>query len=321
MPYDPQDAAKASTVFAPGLMKGKTIFVTGGGSGIGLGICMAYAELGANVGICGRTESKLAAAAEAIRRAGAADVMYVQADVRDPDQCIAAVDAAGAKFGKIDVFVNNAAGNFMSLAEDVSPNAFSTVIDIDLRGTFHMAKAALPWLRKAAAGGTGACMLAISATLYYTASPFQGHAAAAKAGIDSLTKTLAAEWSDDGIRVVSIAPGPIADTEGGPTGRVFGSAGAGKEKTGAPNVRVTCPLGRYGRTDDIANTAVFLGSPGGSFITGTNIVVDGLQWQATGAAAMLGMKDQLRAAMKAQKEGRERGSGSKGHAGDKQAKL
>lgn len=317
MPFDPQDAEEASAVFAPGLMKGKTIFVTGGGSGIGLGICLAFAQLGANVGICGRTEGKLAEAAEAIRRAGAADVMYAKADVRNPDDCIAAVDAAGAKFGKIDVFVNNAAGNFMSLAEDVSPNAFSTVIDIDLRGTFHMAKAALPWLRKAAAGGTGACMLAISATLYYTASPFQGHAAAAKAGIDSLTKTLAAEWSDDGIRVVSIAPGPIADTEGGPTGRVFGAAGAGKK----PNVRVTCPLGRFGRTADIANTAVFLASPGGSFITGTNIVVDGLQWQATGAAAMLGMKDQIRAAMKAQKEGRERGSGSKGHAADNQSKL
>lgn len=320
MPFDPQDAAEASAVFAPGLMKGKTLFVTGGGSGIGLGICLAFAQLGANVGICGRTEGKLAEAAEAIRRAGAADVIYVKADVRKPDECIAAVDAAGAKFGKIDVFVNNAAGNFMSLAEDVSPNAFSTVIDIDLRGTFHMAKAALPWLRKAAANGTGACMLAISATLYYTASPFQGHAAAAKAGIDSLTKTLAAEWSDDGIRVVSIAPGPIADTEGGPTGRVFGSAGAGK-KGGTPNIRVTCPLGRFGRTSDIANTAVFLASPGGSFITGTNIVVDGLQWQATGAAAMLGMKDQIRAAMKAQKEGRERGSGSKGHDADKQAKL
>merc|ERR1719174_3471273 len=124
-----------------------------------------------------------------------------------------------------------------------------------------------------------------SATLYYTASPFQGHAAAAKAGIDSLTKTLAAEWSDDGIRVVSIAPGPIADTEGGPTGRVFGSAGAGKR-----NVRATVPLGRFGTTDDIANTAVFLASPGGNFITGTNIVVDGLQWQALGVTPMLAQK-------------------------------
>merc|ERR1712232_1352512 len=203
-------------------MGDKVLFVTGGGSGIGLGICLAFARLAAKVAICGRTESKLSEAVEAIRRAGAADVFYATADVRNFEACEAAVNAAGSKWGKIDVFVNNAAGNFMSLLEDVSPNAFSTVIDIDLRGTFHMSKAALPWLRKAAANGAGALMLSISATLYYTAMPFQGHAAAAKAAIDSLTKTFAAEWSEDGIRVVSIAPGPIADTEVGPTGRVFG---------------------------------------------------------------------------------------------------
>merc|ERR1712217_633353 len=102
-------------------------------------------------------------------------------------------------------------------------------------------KAAIPWLREASKNGDGALMIAISATLYYTAMPFQGHAAAAKAAIDSLTKTFAAEWAEDGIRVVSIAPGPIADTEGGPTGRVFNSAGAGQR-----DVRSTVPLGRYG---------------------------------------------------------------------------
>merc|ERR1719174_551576 len=149
-----------------------------------------------------------------------------------------------------------------------------------------------------------------SATLYYTAMPFQGHAAAAKAGIDSLTKTLAAEWSEDGIRVVSIAPGPIADTEGGPSGRVFGSAGAGKQ-----DPRNTVPLGRYGTTDDIANTAVFLASAGGSFITGTNIVVDGLQWQASGVSPMLAHKEKIRSAMQAQRDGHQRGAGSKGHTG------
>merc|ERR1712125_149577 len=223
---------------------------------------------------------------------------------------------AGHKWGKVDVFVNNAAGNFMSLLEDVTQNAFSTVVDIDLRGTFHMSKAALPWLREAAKDGGGATMLAISATLYYTAMPFQGHAAAAKAGIDSLTKTFAAEWSEDGIRVVSIAPGPIENTEGGPSGRVFGSAGSAQR-----NVRQTVPLGRYGTVDDIANTAIFLASPGGNFITGTNVVVDGLQWQATGVSGMLQMKDKIRSAMLKQKESRERGSGSKGHAADKQSKL
>lgn len=316
MPVAPEPSGRATDIFAPSLMKDKVIFVTGGGSGIGLGICLAFAGLGARVGICGRTESKLKAAAEAISRAGAAEVMYTSADVRKPEDCARAAGEVGARWGKIDVLVNNAAGNFMSLAEDLSPKAFSTVIDIDLRGTFHMALAALPFLRKAAENGRGATMIQISATLHYQASPFQGHAAAAKAGIDSLTRTWAAEWAEDGIRVCSIAPGPIENTEGGPTGRVFGAAGGGKM-----NVRSMVPLGRFGTTDDIANTAVFLASPAGSFITGTAIVVDGLQWQATGASGMLSMKGKIRAAMKQQVNSREKGSGSKGHEGDKQAKL
>jgi len=316
MVYTPNPGAAADAIFAPGLMKGKVIFVTGGGSGIGLGMCISFAKLGAKVAICGRTESKLAAAATAISRAGAEDVMYKVADVRKPEDCQAACEAVGARWGKMDVFVANAAGNFMSLAEDVSFHAFQTVLDIDLRGTFNMAKCALPWLREAAKDGSGALMLATSATLHYQAAPFQGHAAAAKAGIDSLCKTLAAEWSDDGIRVNSIAPGPIADTEGGPTGRVFGAAGAAKK-----DIRMTVPLGRYGTVDDIANAAIFLASAGGSFITGTAIVVDGLQWMATSVPGFMSRKEMIRTAMAKQKEGRKRGEGSKGHAGDLQAKL
>jgi len=317
MPVDPAPSAKSNEIFAPGLMKGKVIFVTGGGSGIGLGICLGFARLGARVAICGRTEKKLEEAAAAIRRAGAEDVLYAKADVRNPEDMVAAANMVGEKWGKIDVLVSNAAGNFMSLQEDLSPKAFATVMDIDLRGTFHTAQAGLPWLRKASQSGAGGLMISISATLYYTATPFQGHAAAAKAGIDSLTKTFAAEWSDDGIRVVSIAPGPIAGTEGGPTGRVFGEASGGK----VPNVRSMVPLGRFGTVDDIANTALFLASPGGNFISGTNIVVDGMQWQAVGIAPMLAMKDHIRGAMQKQKEGRVRGSGSKGHDADKQSKL
>lgn len=312
------------------------MFVTGGGSGIGLGICLAFASLGARVAICGRTVSKLQVASEAISRAGASDVLFARADVQKPEECEAAVNMVGEKWGKIDVFVNNAAGNFMSLSEDLSPHAFETVIGIDLRGSFHMARAALPWLREAASGGQGAVLLQISATLHYVAMPFQSHAAAAKAGIDSLTKTLAAEWAEDGIRVVSIAPGPIADTEGGPTGRVFGQATSGGGSmlvraalwvlnlfvdTDQMTTRFFVPIGRYGTTDDIANTAVFLASPAGSFITGTNVVVDGLQWQATGASLILAIKKQMRAAMLKQRAGHLRSSGSQGHARDLQAKL
>lgn len=307
---------RANEVFLPGLMKGKVILVTGGGSGIGLGICIAFAGLGARVAVCGRTESKLKEAVGVISRAGASEVMYMSADVRKPDECATVVSEIDARWGKIDVLVNNAAGNFMSLAEDLSPNAFSTVIDIDLRGSFHMALAALPLLRKAARETNGATVIQISATLQYQASPFQGHAAAAKAGVDALTRTWAAEWAEDAVRVVGIAPGPIEDTEGGPTGRVFGAAGGGRA-----DVRSIVPLGRFGTTDDIANAAVFLASPAGSFITGTTIVVDGLQWQATGAAGMLMRKEKIRSAMRKQMGSRERGSGSRGHEGDRQAKL
>ncbi|CAK0791274.1 unnamed protein product [Prorocentrum cordatum] len=315
MPVPPAPSARSDAVFAPGLMQGKVLFVSGGGSGIGLGICLAFARLGARVAICGRTEAKLQEASEAIRRAGAPEAMFVRADVRDPEAMKAAADAVGQRWGKIDVFVSNAAGNFMSLAEDMTPKAFATVLDIDLRGTFHGAQAALPWLRRASADGSGAIMISTSATLQYKAMPFQGHAAAAKAGIDSLTKTLAAEWSHDGIRVVSIAPGPIENTEGGPTGRVFGAL------AGRQDVRRVCPLGRYGTTDDIANTAVFLASAGGNYITGTNVVVDGLNWQASGAADALAVKDKIRAAMQQQRDSRARGSGSKGHEADKQSRL
>merc|ERR1712178_233699 len=122
------------------------------------------------------------------------------------------------------------------------------------------------------------------------------------AGIDSLTRTLAAEWAADGIRVCSIAPGPISGTEGGPDGRVFGAGAQATED----RTRQICPLGRYGTVDDIANTALFLASPAGTFITGTNIVVDGLQWQMTGAG-------KIRSLMRKQKEGRSRGEGSKGY--------
>jgi len=302
MPVTPQPAVGATQVFAPGLMRDKVLFVTGGAGGIGQGICRAFAQLGAKIAICGRTEKKLAAFGAELQKLGG-DVMWVRADVRNTGDCKAAVDAVGQKWGKIDVLVNNAAGNFMSLAEDMTANAFKTVIDIDLSGTFNMSVASLPWLRKAAATGHGATVVNITATLHYTACPFQSHAASAKAGIDSLTRTLAGEWAEDGIRVVGVAPGPIAGTEGGPTGRVFGSLG------GKASIRAACPMGRYGEVEDIANACVFLSSAGGSFVTGETLVVDGLQWQTTGAAPRLMAKKHLRAAMAKQRDSRKKGSG------------
>eukprot|EP00755_Sulcionema_specki_P005495 Sspe_Gene.32917::Locus_16113_Transcript_1_1_Confidence_1.000_Length_1948::g.32917::m.32917/K13237/DECR2; peroxisomal 2,4-dienoyl-CoA reductase len=284
-------APNSLDVFSKDLMKGKVVFVTGGGSGIGLGMAKGFAKHGAKVAICGRTESKLIKAVEELKEAGAVEAMWVKADVRDPAQCEAATAAVGEKWGVINVLINNAAGNFMSLLEDMSAKAFQTVLDIDLKGVFNMSRAALPWLKKA---NGGSVVLNISATLQYRAMPFQGHAAAAKAAIDVLTNTMGVEWADYGIRAVGIAPGPISGTEGGPTGRVFGEFGMAKMDT-----RFSVPVGRYGETQDIANVALFLASPAASWITSTTIAIDGANWHAAGP--FLVAKDRIRKAMQAQR--------------------
>ena len=268
-------AVPSSDVFSKDLMVGKVVLITGGGSGIGLGIAKTFARHGAKIAICGRTESKLQKAVEEIKAAGAIDTFYTTVDVRDIELCDRATALIAKKWGCIDVLVNCAAGNFLSLAQDLSSKAYQTVIDIDLRGTFNMSKAALPHLSQASNGAT---VINISATLQYTATPFQSHAASAKAGIDVLTQTLGIEWAEFGIRVVGIAPGPVAGTTGGPTGRVFG----GFMKNSGNDESIFCPVGRYGQIDDVANAALFLSSPAASWITSTTIVCDGGSWHNAG---------------------------------------
>eukprot|EP01060_Flectonema_neradi_P007678 TRINITY_DN15383_c0_g1_i1.p1 TRINITY_DN15383_c0_g1~~TRINITY_DN15383_c0_g1_i1.p1 ORF type:complete len:304 (+),score=58.48 TRINITY_DN15383_c0_g1_i1:63-974(+) len=280
-------AVPSMDVFAKDIMKNKVVLVTGGGSGIGLGIAKTFARHGAKVAICGRTESKLQKAIPEIQAEGAADTFYTPADVREYDQCDNAAAAVAKKWGCIDVLVNSAAGNFMALAQDLSAKAFQTVVDIDLRGTFNMCKAALPQLSQAQNGAT---IINITATLQYTAMPFQSHAAAAKAGIDVLTQTLGVEWAEYGIRVVGIAPGPVAGTTGGPTGRVFGGFMKGASES------LVCPVGRYGQIDDIANAALFLSSPAASWITSTTLICDGGAWHNAGQ--WMRHKNALRSAMK-----------------------
>eukprot|EP01124_Arcella_intermedia_P010511 TRINITY_DN1701_c0_g1_i2.p1 TRINITY_DN1701_c0_g1~~TRINITY_DN1701_c0_g1_i2.p1 ORF type:complete len:210 (+),score=33.14 TRINITY_DN1701_c0_g1_i2:311-940(+) len=176
-----------------------------------------------------------------------------------------------SQLGTIDILVNNAAGNFMCAAEELSPNGFKTVNEIDLQGTFNSSLCALPYLKRSEGSGQS-LIINISATLYYKATPFQVHAASAKAGVDVLTNTLGIEWGHYGVRVVGIAPGPIRGTVGGPEGRVFGM---GKEALKGMDVG---PLRRFGEVEDIAYTALFLCSPAASYITATTIVVDGGHW-------------------------------------------
>ncbi len=244
------------------LFKGKTVFVTGGGSGINLGVGRAFATLGANIGICGRTREKLDAAAVQLTDLGATVVAEV-ADVRDYQALQAALEKCRSTLGAIDVLVCGAAGNFPIPAEKLTPNGFKSVIDIDLLGSFNACRAAFDQLAQ-----THGSITFISAGMSYLPYPYQLHVGAAKAGIDNMMRNLALEWGKYGIRANSIVPGPISGTEG--MRRLGGDAGAW---AGSKSI----PLGRFGTVEDIAQAAAFLASPLASFVTGTVLVVDGGQ--------------------------------------------
>ena len=252
--------------FRSDLLKGKTALITGGGSGIGRGLALALAEHGCNVAVAGRRPEPLAAAVDEIRAQGVL-AAGIPADVRDPVAVAEAVEQAAGLAGRLDILVNNAAGNFLCRAEDLSPNGFGAVVDIDLKGSFHAAKAALPHLK-----ARGGVVLNISSTLQYVGTAAQIHVSAAKAGVDALTRVLAVEWGGYGIRVNGIAPGPVADTEG--VKRLL----VGPAKAAAVG---NTPLGRLGSMDDVSNAALFICSDAAAFVTGVTLVVDGGLWLAS----------------------------------------
>jgi len=250
-------------VFGDGLFRDKVAFFAGGSSGINLAIATRFAELGAQVSIISRSEEKVAAAVQSIARSGG--LAFGQAaDVRDYASVDAALAATVERSGPIDFVVSGAAGNFVAKAAEMSSNAFKTVVDIDLLGTFNVLRAAHARLRK-----PGASIISISATQSFVPMKGQAHVGAAKAGIDMLTRNLALEWGPEGIRVNSIVPGPIEDTEGM------------KRLSSTPQVKQMferlIPLQRYGRKEEIADLAVFLCSPAAAYITGAVVVCDGGQ--------------------------------------------
>ncbi|MBV5293412.1 MAG: SDR family oxidoreductase [Curvibacter lanceolatus] len=241
--------------------QGRHVFVAGGSSGINFGIAQAFAEAGARISLISRSADKVDAAVATLQAAGA-EAFGQAADVRQPEAVAAALAAAAGRFGPIDVLVSGAAGNFLARVLDMSPNAFKTVVDIDLMGSFHVARLAHEHLRQ-----PGACVIQISASQAFTPTPYQAHVCAAKAGVDMLTQVLAMEWGPQGIRVNSIVPGPIADTEGlkrlAPTADTLAQ------------MAQRVPLRRLGQVSDIARMAQWLASDWGSFITGAIIPVDG----------------------------------------------
>lgn len=250
-------------VFAQDILQGKVAFVTGGGTGITGGIARAMAEHGAKIAITSRKEENLAAMKKTIEDAGG-ECFTVAADVREYDRVEDAIKQTADKFGKIDIVVNGAAGNFLCAADQLSANGFGTVVDIDTKGTFNVCRAAFEELKKSQGQ-----ILNISATLHYLATPMQIHVSAAKAGVDAITRNLSAEWGRHGIRVNGIAPGPIEDTEG-------------MKRLLMPELKnkITkkIPLGRFGRIKDIENAALFLTSDAASYINGVTLVVDGGNW-------------------------------------------
>jgi len=247
-------------------LAGRVALVTGGGSGLGLEIATTYARLGAVVTVVGRNEERLQTASQAIASVGGR-CLTLKCDVRNYDEVDRAVQATVEQFGALDILVNNAAGNFVCPTAELSPNGWRTVIDIDLNGTFYGCRAAYPRLKASRFGGN---IISIVTMLGVTGWPGAAHAAAAKAGILALSRTLSVEWGRDGIRVNTISPGPIGDTEG--VRRMYIEKGRGEQEA------KKTALGRFGQKSDIANAAAFLASDLAGYVTGENMIVDGGRW-------------------------------------------
>jgi peroxisomal 2,4-dienoyl-CoA reductase len=262
------------SVFQKDILAGKVAFVTGGGSGICMGITRQLMLHGASAAILGRKTGRLAESASELEEVSGQSCLAATCDVRDPKAVEAALAATLERFGRIDIVINGAAGNFLAPASQLSYNGFKTVLEIDTIGTFNVCRAAFDaWLRD-----HGGVILNISATLHYGATPMQVHASAAKAAIDSITRTLAVEWAELGIRVNGIAPGPIDGTEG--MSRL--APGAMKDR-----MIGSIPIKRFGTIDEVANVALFLCSDAASLIHGTTIVADGGAWMGMSRSLML----------------------------------
>ena len=264
-------------MFESGLLKGKSIIVTGGGTGLGKSMATRFAELGADLVITSRRQNVIDETASELRNYGQ-KVLAISCDVRDPDQVQNMVDHTVNEFGKIDILLNNAAGNFISPTENLSPNGFKTIVDIVLNGTFNCTQAAGKVMRK----NKGGVILNIVTTYAWTGSGYVVPSACAKAGVLAMTRSLAVEWAKYGIRTVAIAPGPFP-TEG--AWSRLAPPGLGIKKKMINRI----PLKRVGEHHELANLASYLVSDQAGYINGEVVTIDGGEW-LQGAGEMNGLE-------------------------------
>lgn len=245
----------------------KIVIVTGAGTGLGKAIATEFARLGATIAVWSRKPEHLEAGVEAIEGVGARVLTHI-VDIREPETIAAAFDALEAEAGLADVLVNNAAANFPVPAEEMSPNAWRTVVDITLNGTFFVAR---EFGRRHIAANRPGSILNIGASYAWTGGPGFAHSAAAKAGVKNMVETLAVEWSPYGIQVNGLVPGLFPHDD--MTSDI-------RESLDRTHAKDPCqPAMRVGRTRELGWAATFLCSPYARFVSGHTMVVDGANWQ------------------------------------------
>lgn len=254
-----------ASMLPAGTFDGHVVLVTGGGTGLGKAIATEFARLGAAVGIASRSAEHRAAGEEAMRAAGGRG-FGVELDVRDPESVATAFERVEETLGPLDVLINNAAGNFPVLAEEMSPRAWRAVTDIVLNGTFFCST---EFARRAIALERGGAILNIGATYSWTGGPTTAHSAAAKAGVTNLTMSLAVEWAPRGIRVNCLAPGLF------PHDDLPDVLKAGRDPDRDAN---SVPAGRVGLPHELGWAATYMCSPYAAYLSGHTLVLDGANW-------------------------------------------